>query len=567
MKAVKKKSIEQLAIAILVLIVLNIAGNYIYKRFDLTHDKRYTLSPTTLLLIESVEEPLYIDVFLEGEFPGEFRRLQNETKQLLEEFKTYNDNIIFNFINPLEEEGNTNQVIQEFYQNGLIPVNVTVDDKGKQTQEMVFPWAVASYKNKGAKIQLLKNQMGATTAEKVVSSVQHLEFAFAEALNKVTKNKEKKIAVLKGNGELHDLLVADFLQQVRENYFIAAFTLDSVANSPQKSLTDLKEYDLTIIAKPTERFTQEEKQVLDQYIIQGGKTLWMVDAVQIDMDSLYNETGATLAFPNELNLNDMFFKYGFRINQDIIKDEQATPIQLATGSEGSGTQYQQYLWRYSPFVYPDTTVYKGAGHPIVKNLNGIKLEFANPIDTIQNHIDKKVLLATSRYSKPIGTPTTVRLDMVAEQTSPKDYNNSGFMPVSVLLEGKFNSVYENRVLPFKDESFKSNGVDNKMIIISDGDIIKNQLDKNYQPLELGYDKWTKNRYDNKEFLMNCVNYLLDDTGLINIRSKDVNLPMLDKQRVYDNYTATQLITVGLPLVVLLVFGVLFTYLRKRKYSR
>ncbi len=567
MKTGKKKSIQQLAITAIILLILNFAGGYLFKRFDLTHDKRYTLSPTTLSLIESVEEPLYIDIFLEGEFPGEFKRLQDETRQLLDEFHAYNPNIIFQFVNPLEDDSASEQVIQEFYQNGLTPVSVTVDDKGKQTQEMVFPWAVASYGDRGAKVQLLKNQMGATTAEKVVSSVQHLEYAFADALNKVTKAKEKKIAIIKGNGELHDLLMADFLQQVRESYYIAPFTLDSVSVNPQKTMADLKAYDLAIIAKPTERFTEEEKEVLDQYIVNGGKTLWMVDAVQIDMDSLYNDTGRTLAFPRDLNLADMFFKYGFRLNPDIIKDEQATPIQLATGAEGSGTQYQQYLWRYAPFVYPDPTVYKGADHPIVKNLGGIKFEFANPIDTLKNGIDKKVLLATSQYSKPIGTPVEVQLGMVAEQTSPEDYQGFGFVPVSVLLEGKFHSMYENRILPFKDSSYKTKGSEAKMIIISDGDIVKNQLDKNYQPLELGYDKWTKNRYDNKEFLMNCVNYLLDDNGLINIRSKDVALPMLDKEKVYENYTTAQFITVGLPILILLLFGLLFTYLRKRKYAK
>ncbi|QYJ68008.1 gliding motility-associated ABC transporter substrate-binding protein GldG [Flavobacterium litorale] len=567
MKTGKKNSIKQLIITVIVLLLLNFVGNYYFERFDLTHDKRYTLSPTTLSLVDSVEEPLYIDVFLEGEFPGEFKRLQDETRQLLQEFEAYNPNIIFQFVNPLEDEESNQQIIEEFYQNGLTPVSVTVDDKGKQTQEMVFPWAIASYGDKGAKIQLLKNQMGATTAEKVISSVQHLEYAFADALNKVTKAKEKKIAIVKGNGEMHDLLMADFLQQVRENYYIAPFTLDSVADNPEKTLTDLKEYDLAVIAKPTERFTEEEKEVLDQYIVNGGKTLWMVDAVQIDMDSLYNETGTTLAFPRDLNLADMFFKYGFRINADIIKDEQATPIQLATGSEGSGTQYQQYLWRYSPFVYPDPTVYQGANHPIVKNLGGIKFEFTNPIDTIQNGINKKVLLTTSKYSKPIGTPIEVELGMVAEQTTPQDYEGFGFIPVAVLLEGKFTSMYENRILPFKNKTYKTTGNEGKMIVIADGDIVKNQLDKNYQPLELGYDKWTKNRYDNKEFLINCVNYLLDDNGLINIRSKDVDLPLLDKQKVYDNYTTAQFITVGLPLLIVLIFGILFTYLRKRKYTK
>lgn len=560
MEARKQNSLKQLAITTVILLALNFAGYYVFKRFDLTQDKRYTLSPTTLEIIDGIKEPLYIDVFLEGEFPGEFKRLQDETRQLLEEFHAHNPNIIFQFENPLKEEGSRDQAIQELYALGMTPINVTVDEKGKQSQEVVFPWAMANYGTKTVKIQLLKNMLGASTAEKVVSSVQHLEYAMADALNKVTKERQKKIAVIRGNGEMHELLLADFLKSARESYGIGPFTLDSVAKDPEGTLKALKGYDLAIIAKPTERFTEEEKMVLDQYIVNGGKTLWMIDAVQIEMDSLYNETGSTLAYPRDLNLNDMFFKYGFRINPDLVKDEMSTPIKLATGSQGSETQYQEYFWKYSPYVFPE------AEHPIVKNMSGIRFDFANPIDTLKNGIKKTILLQSSQASKRVGTPTQVKLDMVAEETTPKDYPNTGLIPVSVLLEGNFRSMYENRILPFKDPSFKTVGKAGKMIVISDGDIIKNQLDQNYQPMELGYDKWTNNLYDNKGFLLNSVNYLLDDSGLINIRSKDVDLPLLDKQKVFDNYTMAQLITVGLPVVVLALFGLLFTFLRKRKYG-
>jgi gliding-associated putative ABC transporter substrate-binding component GldG len=561
MEARKQNSLRQLLITIGVLIALNFGGYYIFKRFDLTHDKRYTLSPTTLNIIDGVQEPLYIDVFLEGDFPGEFKRLQDETRQLLEEFHAYNPNIIFQFTNPLEDEKGRDQAMQELFNLGMTPINVTVDDKGKQSQEVVFPWAMANYGQKTVKIQLLKNMMGASTAEKVVSSVQHLEYAMADALNKVTKEKQKKIAVLRGNGELHELLMADFIKSARESYYIGPFTLDSVAKDPMETLKQLKSYDLAIIAKPTQPFTEEEKQVLDQYIINGGKTLWLIDAVNIEMDSLYNQTGSTVAFPRDLGLNDMFFKYGFRIAPDLVKDEAGTPIKLATGAQGSETQYQDYMWKFAPYIYPE------AEHPIVKNMDGIKFDFTNPIDTLKNGIRKTILLRSSQYSKRVGTPVEVKLAMVEEKTTPQEYFQKGLIPVSVLLEGNFRSVYENRVLPFKDPSYKAEGKTGKMIVVSDGDIIKNQLDQNYQPLELGYDKWTNNLYDNKGFLLNSINYLLDDTGLINIRSKDVDLPLLDKQKVFDNYTTAQLVTVGLPVVVLGLFGLLFTYLRKRKYGR
>lgn len=556
---VKKKKIKILLLTIAIILVINGIGSQFFHRFDLTHDKRYTLSETSLNILKNAKEPLYIDVFLEGNFPPEFKRLQTETKQILDEFKAYNPNIIYQFVNPLENPEEADAIMDSFVQRGLTPIKISVDDKGKQSQEVVFPWAIATYKDKSTKLPLLKNKLGATTEQKVVSSVQHLEYAFADAFHKITTPKKKKIAVLKGNAELEDIFKADFLQSVRENYFIAPFPLDSVSQNPILFAKALKTFDLAIIAKPKQAFSDEQKQVLDQFIIHGGKALWLVETVNIDMESL-NKTGTSFAFPYDLGLNDLFFKYGFRINPLLIKDIQSAPIALATGNKGNETQYQNYPWFYAPYIFPESK------HPIVNNIDGVKLDFANAIDTLKNGIKKTILLQSSIYSKKVGTPVEVDLKMVNEKPNPEDYN-LGNIPVSVLLEGTFSSVFENRVLAFKDPDFQSKGKKSKMIVVSDGDIIKNQLDDNGQPLELGYDKWTNKMYANKEFLMNCVNYLLDDTGLINIRSKEVDLPLLDKEKVYEEYTYTQFLTVGLPLVLLLLFGIVITYLRKRQFGR
>ncbi|MBA0883426.1 gliding motility-associated ABC transporter substrate-binding protein GldG [Flavobacterium undicola] len=561
MIAAKKRKLQSVLITIAILLLINLIGNSFFHRFDLTKDHRYTLSQTSLNIIKQVKEPLSIKIYMEGDLPAEFKRLQQETRELLEEFQAYNSNIIFEFVNPLENEDESIDNIKSLYMKGLTPVNITVDDKGKQSQAMVFPWAIAVYHNKEVNIPLLKNIMGASTTEKVIGSVQHLEYSIADALNKITKEKQKKIAVIKGNGEIQDVLIAKFLLQIRESYHIGPFTLDSVAKNPVPSLEALKKYDLAIIAKPTETFSDAEKQVLDQFIINGGKTIWLVDQVTVEMDSLYNDAGATLAFPRDLNLNDMFFKYGIRINPDIVKDEQGSPIKLATGEQGSATQYQAFNWKFAPLVYPESQ------HPIVKNLGGIKFDFANPIDTLKNGIKKTVLLQSSKYSKKVGTPAEINLNIVTEETSPNHYINTGNIPMAVLLEGNFRSVFQNRVLAFDQNNFEATGKASKMIVISDGDIIKNQLDKNYAPVELGFDQRSGNLYDNKDFLLNCVNYLLDDTGLINIRSKDLDLPLLDKEKVYENYTQTQVITIGLPILILAIFGVVFGFLRKRKYSK
>ena len=599
MKATHQSNIKTLLITVVALIGINIIGSKVFKRFDLTQDKRYTLSETSLHIIEKAGAPLVIDVYLDGQFPGEFKKLQTETQQLLEEFKAYNSNIVFRFSNPLDDsEASTKEkrdlvyklyllenaprtpkeeteiknsinavtdlneaILNSFQGNNMMPANITVEDKGKQSQEIIFPWAIVTYNNRSVKVPLLKSQMGVSTAEKVVSSVQHLEYAFANAFNTAINSKKKKVAIIKGNGELPDAQIADFIKQVRENYYIGTFTLDSVENQPNESLKYLQNYDLAVIAKPTEKFSDEEKLVLDQFIMKGGKTMWLIDQVNMEMDSLYNESGATLAYPNDLNLNDLLFKYGVRINANLVKDLLATPIALATGEQGSAAQYTQYPWFYSPQIFP------ASKNPIVNNVDGIKFEFANSIDTLKNGIKKTILLTSSPYSKVVGTPVEVNLNMVTERPEQSEFTNKGNIPVAVLLEGKFRSVYQNRVLPFEEKSFVADGKTNKMIVVSDGDVIKNDLDKNLRPLELGYDKWTNKLYGNKEFMMNCVNYLLDDSGLINIRSKEVKLPLLDREKVYANYTASQVITVGLPIAILGIFGLVFSFLRKRKYAR
>ncbi|MHC0443043.1 gliding motility-associated ABC transporter substrate-binding protein GldG [Flavobacterium sp. 3-210] len=561
MKVSNKLNLKTLGITIFILIVLNVLGTLFFHRFDLTKDKRYTLSETSLNIVKQVKNPLSIKIYMQGELPADFRRLQQETKQLLEEFQAYNSNIVFEFVNPMENEDESMEIVKSLYQKGLTPVNITVDDKGKQSQAMVFPWAIAVYDNKEVNIPLLKNIMGANTEQKVKGSIQHLEYSIADAINKITKAKQKKVAYIKGNGELNEVHVANLLRQIKESYYIGPFTLDSVAKDPNGTLNALKKYDLAIIAKPTQTFSDEEKEVLDQFVINGGKTIWLIDQVAADMDSLYNQSGATLAYPRDLNLNDMFFKYGFRINPDLVKDEQGSPLKLATGEQGSATQYQNFIWKFAPIVIPTSQ------HPIVKNLGGVKFDFANQIDTLKNGIKKTVLLQSSQYSKKIGTPTEINLNIVTEKTSPQDYLNKGNLPLAVLLEGSFHSAFQNRVLPFKESSFQTQGKPNKMIVIADGDLTRNQLDKNMMPVELGYDQRTGNLYDNKDFMMNCINYLLDDTGLINIRSKDVELPLLDKDKVYENYTTTQFITIGLPILILLVFGLAFTFIRKRKYSK
>lgn len=554
MKASKKQSLKQLSIVIILLIAANIAGNFFFKRFDLTKDKRYTLSKSTLDMIKKVDKPLYIDVFLDGQFPPEFKRLEGETRQMLEEFRAYNSNIIFNFTDPLADDSKAEQFVSELSGLGFTPTNIQSNKNGKKSMIQVFPWAIANYGTKSVRVPLLVNNFGNNADENISKSVQLLEFAFADALTKLAVTEKKKIAVMKGNGELNDKYLADFVLNLKEYYLIGEFNLDSLANDPNKTMQNLSHFDAAIIAKPTEAFTDSEKYILDQYVMNGGKTLWLIDKVAADIDNLQNESQSAMALPLELNLDDMFFKYGIRINYNLVEDLLSTPI--TARSENGDFPID---WLYSPIVK------SAENHPINKNVNLVKLEFANQIDTLKNNIKKTVLLKSSPQSKVVGTPVEISLHQFMDELNEAQYSK-GNQTLGVLLEGKFTSAFKNRVKPFKANQGLDEGKANKMIVIADGDII-NYTYVNKKPLMNGIDQWTQQVYGNKDFLMNAVNYLLDDTGLINIRGKNVELALLDEKKVSENYTFTQFLTVGLPILILAIFGLVFTYLRRRAYSK
>ncbi len=561
-----KKHSFNFAVLLAAILLLNVFGNYFYKRFDLTQDKRYSLSEAAKNTIINVDSPIVIDVFLKGNFPSEFKRLQAETKQLLEEFSAYNPNIKYNFINPLDGEENPQVIQKQLQEIGLTTAQVEVRENGKVSTEFIYPWALAYYKEKTVKIPLLKNQLGTSSEERVNNSIQNLEYAFADGFNKLITPKKRNVAVLKGNGELDDKYIADFFKTLKEYYFIAPFTLDSVAVSPQKTLRDLEAYDLIVVAQPTEAFSDSEKYILDQYTMNGGASLWLVDATKQQMDE---ESGKTFVQGMDLNLNDLFFKYGIRINPNLVKDVYSAPIVLASGNEQE-SQYNRYPWFYFPLSA------SGNKHPIVTNIEAVKFEYASEIDTLPNTIKKTVLLSSSPITKLVGLPNEIsfeidipkNLKIVNEGPNPQEFN-AGETPLAVLLEGKFTSAFKNRVKPFKLEDPYKNKEDSpvvKMVIVSDGDIIKNQFQGN-RPLELGFDKMTQSFYGNKEFLLNTVNYLLDDSGLINIRTKEIAVPFLDPQKTTNERTKWQLINLLLPLGLLALFGIGFNYYRKHKYIR
>ncbi|WP_103070521.1 gliding motility-associated ABC transporter substrate-binding protein GldG [Aquimarina sediminis] len=554
-----RQKIKPLVITLASVVVLTLIGNSLYSRFDLTQDNRFTLSKATENLILEAAVPVAIDVLLEGDFPSEFRRLQLETKQLLEEFNTINPNIQYIFTNPLEEEELRAKTIAELQRFGLTPMEVSVQESGKTEIETVVPWAILSYQNRSVKIPLVKNTIGANTEERVNSSIQQLEYAFADGLTKLLHPKQRKIAVLKGNNQLPDIKIADFIKTLQDYYFVGAFTLDSVASNPVKTLQNLQEFDMVINAKPTEAFSEKEKYVMDQYIMNGGKSLWLLESVTMEIDSLMNPEGSAVAIMQDLRLGDALFSYGVRVNPVLVNDLYSAPLVLASG-QGSETQFTPYPWFYGSLTKSTTD------HPIVKNIESVKFEFSNQIDTLKNNVKKTVLLASSDKSKIEGVPKEIRLDHIIRKKPDMNTYQEGPQNLAVLLEGNFKSTYKDRIKPYKIENHKDKSIDTKMIVIADGDIIKNQTRKG-QPIELGFDPTMNLKYGNKEFLLNAVNYLLDDSGLIDVRSKEIKISFLDIEKVIANKTYWQVVNILVPLLTLLIFGFLFSFFRKKKYRK
>ena len=545
------KKLQHIVFAFVGLLLINYLSTSTYKRFDLTKDKRFTISDVSKNILDNIDNTVFVNVYLEGDFPAEFKRLQIETRQFLEELKAQNSNILFRFINP-------DNIRERLIQKGMMPTQLTVEEGGNLSQAIIFPWAEINLGKKSTLVSLLPNAIAKTQEEQLQNAIEKLEYSFTNALNNITKDQKQKIAVISGNGELEDIYLYSLLSEVGKNYHLAKFTLDSVAKNPQKTLKDLTKYDLAIVAKPTERFTEQEKFTLDQFITNGGKSLWMIDQNYADTDSLYNE-GKMLAFPRDLNLTDLLFSYQVRVNNKLIQDLYSAKIPLATGNSGNQAQFQHLNWFYHPLANGNPN------HPITKNIAPVRFRFTTQIDTLKGNIRKTPLFITSVLSKKIGTPNFVELQSIAQQPKENEYK-SGPQLLGVLLEGRFNSAYKNRTKPFDTPNFKPESNPNKMVVIADGDISKNQILKG-KPHDLALDKWTGEQFGNKEFLINTIAYLLDDSGLINLRNKTLQINLLDKQKAYTEKSFWQLINIGIPLILLGLFGFVFNFLRKRKYSK
>ena len=547
-------------------LVIGVLGlNYVPK-WDATADGRFTLSETTKDVLEGLDQPIFVDILLSGDLPLAFERLSRETQSLLGRFAAKNK-LLITQLDPNALASSDPELLNELAEFGIQASQVTVHRNARQESVMLYPYAMVTYKGRTVSVPLLKSTLGADFQERITESLRHLEYAFTDALIQLSRPRLKKIAIMRGNGEASDQNLTGFIEAVKPYYFVGPFTLDSVAQNPLGTLEALKDYDLMVIADPKESFTPEEKLVLDQFIISGGRSLWLVDGAQVPQ---LDENGQSLAMGQSLELTDLMFAYGLRINHNLVLDVFSAPITLATG-EVAG-DYTQFPWWFSPLAQDS------GKHPIMAHVDAVKLDYVSSIDTLTRGPKKTILLESSPRSKTLGLPYVIDLNreidtqiqmiqqsQTSEETGLATFDQNA-LPMAVLLEGSFQSAFANRVLPFDLKNPLDQSPDNKMIVIADGSIIQNKLQRG-QPLPLGYDSWTKAQFGNKEFLLNCVNYLLGDTGLINIRNKQINVPFLDPELTTKWRSRFLALNLVLPLLLVGLFGGLIQELRYRKYAR
>ncbi len=563
-KSMKKQNIIRFALCLLIVFIINIISSFIFTRFDLTSEKRYTLSSATKKLLKNLDDIVYFKIYLDGDFPAGFKRLRNETREMLNQFRAYSDNIQYEFINPSEntDKKQVKNLYQELYSKGLMPTNIQLKNNGGSSQQIIFPGAIVSYRERELPLQLLNSQIGIAPESVLNSSIQLLEYNIISVIKKLIVTNKTKIAFIQGQGELDKDETGDIAKSLSEYYNVQRINI----NHKLKALKDIK---AIIIAKPDSAFDEKDKFIIDQFIMKGGKVLWLIDPVFASMDSL-TLSDQTLGMAQRLNLDDQLFRYGVRLNYDLLQDVNAMPIPVKTGNIGNQPQLSYLPWYFFPLITPAINI----KNPIVNNLNAIKFEFASSIDTVgSKEITKKVLLTTSKYSRSLPTPVTISLNIMKEEPDERLFNKSD-LPVAVLLEGIFTSLYKNRIddtiANDKEIGYRESSIPNRMIVVSDGDVIRNQwqlYNGAKYPLPLGYDMHTRETFGNKNFILNCIDYLCDDSGLMEVRSRELKLRLLDKTKITKNNFMIQIVNTGLPVLLVFVFAFINGFIRKRKYTK
>ncbi len=569
------KDIFQLVVGLVIIILLNFLSNVQFRRFDLTAEKRYSLSDSTKKILRGLNDNMLVTVYLEGnenDMPVEFKRLKKATQEILREFRYYSKgNFQYRFEDPFANAVSDPEEQQKIYfqltEQGLIPTDIMQNTPSGKKVIQIFPGAIVSYNGTQVPVQLLENQFNQDPEFVLNQSIERLEYNFSKAFFKVINyQKKKQVLFTRGHGEMFELNLADMVKDLREFYEVNAVNIDSNIN-----ILDRDDIGCIIVAKPDTAFDDASKFILDQYIMKGGRVLWLLDNVFTSLDSI-GDKNYTVAFPYDLGLYDQLFKYGVRINPTVIQDNECAKIRVDYGNYGIQKNEDLFPWYYYPVITPD------GKHPIVKNINSLKLEFANSMDTIKTPgVKKTVLLHTSNMTKVQYAPVRISLNVI-EQKPNKETFSKDSIPVAILLEGEFSSVFSNRIIELGSEKALTKSKPTKMIVVSDGDIIKNAYSrKDYSTLPLGLDPMTGTYYaGNKTFLMNAVNYLTDDTWFIPLRSKDFRIRLLDKTKLNSKLRIgtrkvimsdfVRGINVVVPILLIAIFGFVYNLIRKRRFA-
>lgn len=560
----KTRDLINMGLTIAIIVVVNVIGSFVFERFDLTSEKRYTLSSATEELVESLDDVVYIKVYLDDEstdLPAGFVRLKNSTRELIEELRALNkENIQYEFIDPnsTTDKKLREDLYRQLTKQGIQYTNLEVTEEGGKSEKIIFPGAILTYKGKEVPVQLLKSQIGVHPEVMLNNSVTQLEYEFASAIKSLTLEKELIIAFSEGHGELSELETQDISRELSSYYAVTRVKLN-------ERLDALNNVNLLIIAKPDSAFSEKNKFVIDQFIMRGGRVMWLLDKTDASMDSLQNNS-TTFALPKDVNLDDQLFRYGARVNTTLVQDLQAAPIPIIVGMIGNQPQQKFFPWYYFPLIMPVSD------HAIVKNLNAVRLEFVSTVDTIPRPgIKKSALLHTSKYTKVLQTPLRVSLNTLRDEPDMRQFSSPHKM-VGVLLEGQFESNFRNRIPPeiagSSEIKYKETSSPTKMIVVGDGDVIRNQVQASTgNILPLGFDRYTNEIYGNKDFIMNAISYLLDESGLISVRTKEIKLRVLDQGKVTDGKQYWVLVNTLVPVLIIWLMGVLLYWLRKRKYAR
>jgi len=546
-----------LANGLVLLVLINLLASQYFFRLDLTEEKRYSIKDSTKDLLQNLDDKVYVEVFLEGELNAGFRRFQKAIRETLEEFRIYSDyKIEFVFTDPSTAMSAKarNEYMQELAQKGITPTNVVDPKDGQVTEKIIFPGVLIAYGGFEKGVTLLKGNKATTAEEQINQSIEGLEYELASAIYKLVNTDRKRIGFVTGHGELDSLEIASFNSALLESYDVFKVDLTKRKN--------LDRYDALIVAKPTQSFSQQDKFVLDQYIMKGGKVLFLLDKLEASMDSAALEN--YFAFPYQLNIDDLLFRYGVRLNVDLVQDLNSARYPVITGEAGGKPQMQLMNWPFFPLI----NTY--ADHPITRNLDAVKTHFISSIDTVKAEgIRKTPILMSSRYARTITAPVQVNINELRKSIDPKDFVTSN-IPVGYLLEGRFTSLFKNRFLPegLEEQVLIPQGEETKIIVIADGDLARNEINpRTGQPQQLGFDQFSRYTFANEDLLLNAMAYLTNERGLIAARNKEVKIRPLDKEKVRTEKMSWQVLNLGLPVILVIVFGMARAIVRKRKFSR